>query len=181
MSETRDKIINVAERMIREGGYHSFSFRQIADELNLKSSSIHYYFPSKEDLGVVVTSRYTANFLGSLGNAKDRKDGVKDYIAAFESSLELNRRACLCGVLAAESGRLPHSMLKVLEDFSNDNLKWLTESLETTCPNWELSRRREMSLVIFSALEGAMTFSAMTGQSKHLHQVGTTLMNLLTN
>jgi len=59
MNERASQIIDTAIKMIREGGYHSFSFRQIATELGIKSASIHYHFPSKEDLGVAVMVRYT--------------------------------------------------------------------------------------------------------------------------
>ena len=66
MNERASQIIDSAIRMIRAGGYHSFSFRQIAAELGIKSASIHYHFPTKEDLGVALTKRYTENFVASL-------------------------------------------------------------------------------------------------------------------
>ena len=106
MNETAKKITDIAERMIRDGGYHSFSFRQIADELEVKSASIHYHFPTKEALGELVTKRYTENFLASLGRPEEHKDPIGFYISAFETALKVDGRTCLCGVLAAESGRL---------------------------------------------------------------------------
>ena len=62
MSEKKDQIIQSATRMIRHGGYNSFSFREIADEVGIKSSSVHHYFRRKEDLAAVVARHYSDAF-----------------------------------------------------------------------------------------------------------------------
>ena len=49
-TNTRDKILELAQEAIATRGYSSFSFREIATELGIKSASIHYYFPTKEAL-----------------------------------------------------------------------------------------------------------------------------------
>ncbi|MFT4546948.1 MAG: AcrR family transcriptional regulator [Verrucomicrobiales bacterium] len=41
MNATQDEILNSSEAMIGDGGYHAFSFRQIADELDINSASPH--------------------------------------------------------------------------------------------------------------------------------------------
>ncbi len=127
--------------MIRDGGYHSFSFRQIADELEVKSASIHYHFPMKEALGELVTKRYTENFLEYLGRPEDHKDPIGFYIAAFENSLKADRRTCLCGVLAAESGRLPEVVCSALKQFTDENLKWLQDALKVVSPERSAAQR----------------------------------------
>ena len=85
MNERASQIIDIAIKMIREGGYHSFSFRQIASELGIKSASIHYHFPSKEDLGVAVVKRYSDQFLESLNNPSEHKKPADFYIEAFQN------------------------------------------------------------------------------------------------
>ena len=60
-------ILETTEEMVRQGGYNSFSFRNIASVVGIKSSSVHYYFNTKEDLGVAVTKFYTDKFLNALG------------------------------------------------------------------------------------------------------------------
>ena len=52
--------------MIRQGGYHGFSFRNIADAVGIKSSSVHYHFETKEKLGIATTKRYADNFIQRL-------------------------------------------------------------------------------------------------------------------
>ncbi|MEM7678447.1 MAG: TetR/AcrR family transcriptional regulator, partial [Myxococcota bacterium] len=67
MEGNQDAILKAAEEMVRQGGYNAFSFRAIADVVGIKSSSVHYYFPTKEDLGVAVAKYYTHRFIESLG------------------------------------------------------------------------------------------------------------------
>ena len=54
LSKTLDKLMDAAENSVRMRGYHAVSFRDLADELGIKSSSVHHYFPRKEDLAVAV-------------------------------------------------------------------------------------------------------------------------------
>ena len=52
MNDTRSEIIRLGSELIRSIGYNSFSYADISKALNIKNAAIHYYFPSKSDLGV---------------------------------------------------------------------------------------------------------------------------------
>ena len=54
MEKKEQAILKITEEMVRRGGYNGFSFREIAKQVGIKSSSVHYHFPTKEDLGVAV-------------------------------------------------------------------------------------------------------------------------------
>ena len=56
--DTRDKILKISTELIRKGGYNSFSFRDLAQKSGIKSSSVHYYFPTKSDLVVELIKNY---------------------------------------------------------------------------------------------------------------------------
>jgi len=104
-------ILEVAQEMVRQGGYNNFSFRNIATAVGIKSSSVHYHFSTKEDLGVAVAKYYTDKFLTALGDPADiiaaKKNPVSSYINAFRSALEEDKGMCLCGILGAEAEILP--------------------------------------------------------------------------
>src|SRR5437899_1576737 len=59
MSDVATAIMDAAERRIRLGGFNGFSFREIAADVGVKSSSVHYHFPTKEKLAAAVIHRYT--------------------------------------------------------------------------------------------------------------------------
>jgi AcrR family transcriptional regulator len=50
MTETKDKILDTAERLIGEHGYAATSLRHIIAEAGVNLAAVHYHFGSKEDL-----------------------------------------------------------------------------------------------------------------------------------
>lgn len=56
-SETRERILDAAERLFAESGYSNVSTRQIADEARSNIAAAHYHFGSKEGLLQAVLER----------------------------------------------------------------------------------------------------------------------------
>ena len=56
-NDTRQTIMNAARATVQARGYNALSFRELAKEVGIKSASIHYYFPTKGDLGAALASR----------------------------------------------------------------------------------------------------------------------------
>jgi AcrR family transcriptional regulator len=50
MTDTKQKILDAAERLIAEQGYAATSLRQIIAEAGVNLASVHYHFGSKEEL-----------------------------------------------------------------------------------------------------------------------------------
>jgi len=50
MNETKQKILNTAERLFAETGYSATSLRHIISEAGVNLAAIHYHFGSKQDL-----------------------------------------------------------------------------------------------------------------------------------
>src|SRR5437868_4149068 len=57
MKETKDKILDTAERLIGERGYAATSLRQVITEAGVNLAAVHYHFGSKEDLLDAVVAR----------------------------------------------------------------------------------------------------------------------------
>ena len=66
MTQTKDQLKSIATRTIQEKGVNGLSFRDLAAQANIKSSSVHYYFPQKADLIYEVTKEYTDAFFQAL-------------------------------------------------------------------------------------------------------------------
>ena len=177
MGNTSTQILDAAESMIRDGGYYGFSFRQIADQLEIKSASVHYHYPTKEALATAVAERFTARFVQALGDPT-RKNPIKHYTTLFQGTIESDGRACLCGILAGEMGKLPESVRDLLCQFSDKNIAWLEEAFRTLNKDWTKQRCREAALALFSGLEGGLTFAALHGKPDYLKAVAKSLLNL---
>jgi TetR/AcrR family transcriptional regulator, transcriptional repressor for nem operon len=159
---TAARILDAAERMVQVRGFNGFSYADVAAELGLTTAALHYHFAGKAELGEAMVSRYAERFAGRLreldaagGAAPARLDG---YGGLYLSVL-LDRRMCLCGMLAAEYHTLPAGMRAVVLRFFDDNESWLEMVLEQGASEGTLrypGPARDAARMLISGLEGAM-------------------------
>ncbi|MFT5487829.1 MAG: TetR/AcrR family transcriptional repressor of nem operon [Alphaproteobacteria bacterium] len=161
MSDTIDRLLDAAETSIRLRGYHAVSFRELADDLGIKSSSVHYYFRQKEDLGHAVVERYAARVLSALADEAANAETPVDHLAAlcavYRQALKGSDSICLCGMLGAESAGLPTKLADAVATFFQANIDWIAAALPQTMT---AKARRERATHILATLQGAMTVAA---------------------
>jgi TetR/AcrR family transcriptional regulator, transcriptional repressor for nem operon len=118
MSDVSISILDSAERRIRAGGFSGFSFREIAADVGVKSSSVHYHFPTKEALAAAVIHRYT-DFVSELidKQLEAEPNPVKVWTKAFRGTLHSDVRMCPATVMGAASGDLPAEVAKEVQRF----------------------------------------------------------------
>jgi TetR/AcrR family transcriptional regulator, transcriptional repressor for nem operon len=104
-------IMDAAERRMRNGGFSGFSFREIAADIGIKSSSVHYHFPTKENLAAAVIRRYTDHVAEIIDQqfASD-PDPVRVWIEVFRGTLLSVDRMCPATVLGAAAIDLPEEV-----------------------------------------------------------------------
>jgi TetR/AcrR family transcriptional regulator, transcriptional repressor for nem operon len=152
-TETIERIFASAEAQARAGGYNAFSFREIAKDIGIKSASIHYHFPTKEDLAIALAHRYTQRFKEQLDRIPEELDAsasIKRYVALFRASLTVDKKMCLCAVWAAEVDGLPVGVRKATQEFFNMNLAWLDTRLQ------KMPESQWNAAHILATLEGSM-------------------------
>ncbi len=157
----REEILDAAEKLMRKAGFNGFSFREVAKMVEIKSASVHYHFPTKTDIGVAVTQRYTERFLEKLGDPKvNQQDPINHFINIFRKGIKKDQNLCLCGLLGAEAKSLPPELTIQIEAFFEESLKWLEAAIQKN-KGKSSSDSKKQSLLILSALEGA----AIIGQT----------------
>ena len=154
--EMAERILDAAEDRIRAYGFHGFSFRDLAADVGIKSASIHYHFPSKADLGVRVTRRYTDRFMSALPDPEETARAIclETYRRAFRAAIVGDGRMCMCGMLSAEVDGLPDEMRREVRRFVDRNIEWLRRCLGTEDEAWR----------VFALLEGAMIAARGAGE-----------------
>lgn len=166
-ASTTERIIAAAERRMREGGFHGFSFREIAADVGIKSASVHHHFPTKDDLGAAVVRSYTDRFLESLGDPGDpgrSPETLKTlYIDAFRQSFGEECRMCICGLLSTESSSTPPGVTAAVRNFFERNIAWLGTVLARSAPGAGPEDVRTRALRIVAMLEGAMLLAHSLG------------------
>ncbi|MEO1520065.1 MAG: TetR/AcrR family transcriptional regulator [Cyanobacteria bacterium J06633_2] len=58
---TAQKILDVAQDIVRRHGYSAFSYADISQQVGIRKASIHYHFPSKDELVKRLVMRYRDN------------------------------------------------------------------------------------------------------------------------
>ncbi len=55
--DTKTEILDLAENLLLDRGFNGFSYADISSALGVKNAAIHYFFPTKSDLGIAVIQR----------------------------------------------------------------------------------------------------------------------------
>ena len=74
MSETPQRLMDLAEAHIRDAGYRGFSFRDLAAELGIKSASVHHHFPTKATLAAAVIDVMQTDFSRLLRRGRIKRE-----------------------------------------------------------------------------------------------------------
>jgi TetR/AcrR family transcriptional repressor of nem operon len=167
---TIERILAAAEKRMRQGGFHGFSFREIAADVGIKSASVHHHFPTKEDLGAAVVRNYTERFLEILGDPGDTSRSPTDlqahFIASFRKSFGKERRMCLCGHLSSDASSMPDAVNAAVRDFFERNLDWISAVLRRAASGADAEEIRRQAERIVGIVEGAMLLSHGLGDAR---------------
>ena len=187
MDETRAQILDAAEQLAQLRGFNAFSYRDVAERVGIRGPSIHYYFPSKDDLGVALIERYRQQFAQSCAQidqrAKTVVERLRRFAGLFRAMLEPDNRMCLCGMLAAELSTLSEPIQLGVQGFWADCERWLAAALDDGRETAELAFRgdsaRRASLLL-SCLEGAMLSARVAEDAAKFDRIVRTLLDELT-
>lgn len=169
MNDTRQDLLDAAELRIRAGGYHAVSFRDLADDLSIKSASVHYHFRQKEDLGVALVERYAERFFEGL--AASLEAGMRPleaFAKAYRDAYQADKTGCLCGMLGAETRGLPKRVADQATSFLDRNIDWLVDALPDDIPD---EARRQGAVQVLASLQGAMMLAVSLNDSWMLDAV----------
>jgi len=174
MCSTSEKIMNLAQDYIQIRGYNAFSYKDLAQDLKIKTSSIHYHFPKKEDLGVAITRRYTEKCIefygGEVPLEGNHLQQFKTYLQPFIMASESGMKICLCGALSGEGLSLPQALQAEVFQFITYQERWLASLLDSGQKAGIFSFKgsaEAMALVTFSTLQGALTISRAKNDRTH--------------
>ena len=168
---TKEQILRSGLRFLRKTSYNSFSFGDIAAELGIKKSSIHYYFPTKEDLGVALVQYYhelIKKYISRVDEHLPATEKVQLFIEFFKIGLEKNY-LCPAGVLSVEIFTLPQEMRREMNLLYEYYQNWLVGICKQGLVNGDFTfegTAETMAFHISSAIEGAAAFARAYGNTE---------------
>ncbi|MDU1891443.1 MAG: TetR/AcrR family transcriptional regulator [Dysgonomonas sp.] len=160
MKDTRNEIINIACDLIRSVGYNAFSYADISKKLNIKNAAIHYYFPTKGDLGVEAIRRNQSAFekITSLWKELSYSQQLANYIKMHDSFINKGW-VCIVGSLSPSYDTLPENMKSELQKLINTIIDWLSDVLERGKDSGEFrleGTAKDQAYAIHSAMLSAL-------------------------
>lgn len=151
MTGRAEAILNAAEIRIRDAGYNGFSFRDLATDVGVKSSSVHFHFPTKEALVAAVVRRYVERLEAALDEEEAAGAApVAAWRTIFRRALINDGRMCLCGVLATEIEGLP-------PEVAEEARRFFTRGVDRLVNSGAVGKAD--AIRIFAMLEGAMVMA----------------------
>jgi TetR/AcrR family transcriptional regulator, transcriptional repressor for nem operon len=128
----REALLDHAQTLMMTRGYNGFSYRDLSELVGVKTSSIHYYFPSKEDLALEAVNAYSADIMSTvyaIDSSAPADKKLDRYTKLFGRIIGDGRQICLCGMLAAEIDALPEKVRQAVQSFFKANENWLAKIL----------------------------------------------------
>lgn len=172
-NEVAQEILDLAQNLFQERGYNSFSYRDLSKQVGIKTSSIHYYFPTKGDLAKALVLRYREHFSEAFSQigiqSNDPKEMLELYLQLFIDGFRSCKRVCLCSMLASDFVNLPEVVREEVRGLFSDNEEWIAKVLEEGRKSGAFDYKgspERMARMIFSALEGS-TISARIFENEH--------------
>lgn len=158
MSITREKIMELGEDLIRTRGYNAFSYQDISSELGIKNAAIHYYFPTKENLGTSIVRTNIQRFEEMVQNMRNRDFDEHHQLEVFmKIYMKSNReeKLCIVGSLGPHIESLNELTRIELKKMTEIIIDWLTGILQSGREKEIFAFRgeaRERALLIISSL-----------------------------
>ncbi|SAL14202.1 TetR family transcriptional regulator [Caballeronia sordidicola] len=128
----REQLLEHAQILLMTRGYNGFSYRDLSTLVGVKTSSIHYYFPSKEDLVLEAVNTYSADVMSSIyaiDSSASAEKKLDRYVKLFGKIVGEGDQVCLCGMLAADIQSLPEDVRHAVQAFFKANESWLAKVL----------------------------------------------------
>ncbi|MEM6614413.1 MAG: TetR/AcrR family transcriptional regulator [Cyanobacteria bacterium P01_C01_bin.72] len=154
---TATQILDTAQSMVRNRGYSAFSYADIAKQVGIRKASIHYHFPSKDDLVKELVIRYREVLERKCQGIEQQnitpQEQLQQFVNLYRDGLQDNQ-ICLCGMLTADFAVLNSEIRTELQTFFSVTESWLARLLKrgSEAKAWNLTQSVESAAKTFVAL-----------------------------
>ena len=183
--ETRDRILDSAQRLIQTRSFHGFSFQDIADEVGVRKASLYHHFDSKDDIALAVLARAADWVSARMAKLEDREpterlDGYFDMYRVIHGKGE---RMCPGGSFGAVLDAVSSPVQSALHRFAKMHLDWLEDIVREGAERGQFQigdqRPRDVAAQISAAVQGALLVGRLTGDPHVIDTVAAGLRTYL--
>lgn len=181
---TKEIIISTANNLLIERGYNAFSYKIIAQEIGIRTSSIHYYFPTKTDLGIAIVNSHSKALQGTIerNESKTALEKLHKLFLYYERLAQENK-VCIVSALTSDINTLEEPLRLKLLEFSNAVADWTTTILEEGQLQKTLKPLKNTSLkakMIITNLMGLIQITRIEKDKKIYNEMSILILEELT-
>lgn len=194
--DTKEKILDVAERLFAENGFAGTSLRNIIGEAEVNLSAVNYHYGSKEELFRAVVARIAKSVvkgqLERLAQCEANKDNpsVEDILEAFiapplQIVLSSGDRSTYCARFMGRCRVEPDSIRNIAEEEFHGSQKAFLDAFGRALPDFsrnELAWKLDLVIaVLVRTLSEAKKPNALIQNTspEHLQAVALKLVSFL--
>lgn len=159
MSETRARIVEIADDLFYRQGFENTSFADIAGVANISRGNFYYHFQTKDEILNAVISRRIGNTQSMLDGWELQGATPKARIRCFIDILltngdKIRDYGCPVGTLTSELAKLGHPSLEKANELFSLFRAWLKQQF---IEMGQGERSNELALHILSRSQGIAT------------------------
>jgi TetR/AcrR family transcriptional repressor of nem operon len=171
-ADTKSKILDLGETLLLKKGFNGFSYADIAASLGIKTSSIHYHFPGKSDLGLGVIQRARQRFK-KWGESKQTAmmndwEKLDNFFHIYRYYLTRKESVCLSGALETDFATLPSAMQEEAKGLVSDLLTWMDNFLDEGRRQGTFSfpgTSMDQAIVVLAVMRGGLQMARVIDRS----------------
>ena len=175
---TREQILDLAQEMVQKRGFYAFSFRDIAEQVGIKTASIHYYYPTKSDLGKALVRRIVEDSARARAEIEAREthsmNRLRRFAELFLGAFGEGDRLCPMCMLAMAQNTVPATVRAGVRQFWTASELWVERVVAEGQKRRELAPRakpRVVARTLVAAFEGALVAARALDDSSRFTDV----------
>lgn len=164
-ADTKTALLDTAQRFVQEKGFNAFSYKDLAEEVGIRTASIHYHFPAKFDLARALMVRYIAGLEEALRAIEEEVESPRERLEAFVALYRATQERdaiCLCGSLAADLETLPPEVASEVSAYLVRSETWIERTLRDGVGSGDFRQDLDPTQAaagLISGLQGALILS----------------------
>jgi TetR/AcrR family transcriptional repressor of nem operon len=170
--DTKSKILDLGETLLLKKGFNGFSYADIAASMGIKTSSIHYHFPGKSDLGLGIIQRARQRFK-KWGESKQTAmmndwEKLDSFFHIYRYYLTKKESVCLSGALETDFATLPSAMQEEAKGLVSDLLTWMDNFLDEGRKQGTFSfpgTSMDQAIVVLAVMRGGLQMARVIDRS----------------
>ena len=160
--DTRQRILDSAQRLTQTRSFHGFSFQDIADEVGVRKASLYHHFDSKDEVAVAMLKRAADWVRAELKKTEglEPKERLEAYFDIFHQIYGKGERMCPGGSFAAVFDAVSSPVQTAVHRFAKMHVDWLEDVVRDGVEQGQFTigdqRPRDVAAQIAAAVQGAL-------------------------